>query len=325
MKSFSIFFIAILFFSGCSSAIPNWYIKSPYNSEETLYGVGEGRSEEEAKKNALNDLASRLNFEIDAMMYSQRVFKNAKLSSELKKRVDLNYHNINFFDIKISESEEVNSKYYLLIEVDREDLANQIRDDLQLLDTKIYSQIDFANESKEYKKLLSISKIIDTFQTIIYKAKILKIVDKNFELTKLKEMEERVEEIKRSVSFVININPKNNSYAKEIISLILNNGYSIDSEKKSNLVIDVMVDNYHSLQKGWINQDKNRVTYLKYSKKNWEIYKNRVRVTLKNRKKILSNQTIEAIGSSQNKKEAYRNSVTNFVKKFDLNRLIYGG
>ena len=83
---FNILFMGFIF-SGCinnankSSTIPNWYLSSPQNNLNFIYGVGEGKNIDEAKQNALNDISSRLIVSVSSVVNAQiKINNNGKYS-----------------------------------------------------------------------------------------------------------------------------------------------------------------------------------------------------------------------------------------------------
>ena len=98
-KSFYIYFSSGIVWccmgSGVSvGGLPNWYLKSPNNDKNRIYGVGEGLNLKSAKANALNDMALRLSVEVASKYQQRKRVTNHSYSRDVQENINIEVKNL---------------------------------------------------------------------------------------------------------------------------------------------------------------------------------------------------------------------------------------
>ena len=151
---FFILFILLFFSGNCiASNYPYWYEHKPENNKLYIYSVGEGKDEPEAIRNALDNIIN-----VDDIYVE-------------------NIH-INFPDYNLLKNEKYLDKYYILLNVKRNELFNLQMENLKIINDTIehvyadlpqnpfekISQINLLkNLIEEAKEKINIAKKINNF------------------------------------------------------------------------------------------------------------------------------------------------------------------
>lgn len=141
-------FLSACSIGGISSSPPKWFLSIPKDSN-FLYGNGNGKTLEESKKNAINDLASSIKLKVSSDTDIFNTQNNKETNSEISQNIQISIEAIELQDISITHNEYKNHQYYSQIKVSKisllKTLKNQYKD--------IYSQLNGLDS----KKCVSIS------------------------------------------------------------------------------------------------------------------------------------------------------------------------
>lgn len=230
MKKF-IFFILIFFISCSAPKPPNWYINTPKDNNLYFYATSSGYSKKEAIKEALNDIASRINIKISSEFVINKGIHNKKTYNEIYQQINTQIKNINFNNYKILKIKKLNEKYYVLVRVNKLKLINYIK-------LKIKEQLNNIN----LKTKSPIKKVLLAYKTL---KKLKKIKSNVFILESLNyDISEYIQKINSIYKNCINIinNTKfqvvANKYKKasaEIISKFL----TLSKHSKNKIIINI--------------------------------------------------------------------------------------
>ena len=135
-----------LAFVGCVNSkqdieIPQWYLNSPANTGLFLYGSGDGENLEAAKSNALNNMAAGLVVSISSSL--QTTTKTSVLngkdsySKDISKDVKVEVQKIKFTNAIVKNSQLINGRFYVLMQVNRIDLFIQKKSEFDTRDNRI--------------------------------------------------------------------------------------------------------------------------------------------------------------------------------------------
>lgn len=150
-KNLILIFISF-FLSACSvggiSSPPKWFLSIPKDTD-FLYGNGNGKTLEESKKNAINDLASSIKLKVSSNTDILNTQNNKETNSKISQNIQISIEAIELQDILFTHNEYKNHQYYSQIKVSKisllKTLKNQYKD--------IYAQINGLDS----KKCISIS------------------------------------------------------------------------------------------------------------------------------------------------------------------------
>ncbi len=200
-----LFLIILIFLSACGSPeIPKWYVNTPKDNSLYFYAAAEGYSKQNAIKNALNDIASRINIKISSNFVINKGIHNQKTYSEIYQQINTQISNVGFNNYEILKTEKQDDKYYVLLRVNKQKLIQNLKTKIKIK----LNTIDFNNGS-------AIKNVIYAYQTL-------------FKLKKLKS------DVFILESLGLNINSYLNTIQnleKKALSIIKSTGFKIVSDK----------------------------------------------------------------------------------------------
>ena len=157
-----VLFLGFLFIS-CTGAqkklksqdIPSWFLSSPAQDKNNLYGTSSAYSLEQAKKQALNNISSYLSIEIQSSTEIQKNSGNGYYNHNISQNISTNTKKLQFTNTKIIKDTIINSKYYVLVQVNKNKLFDENKNILLNSDKNInnllfYSLIE-RDEETEFK------------------------------------------------------------------------------------------------------------------------------------------------------------------------------
>ncbi|MBM7456971.1 hypothetical protein HNR62_002873 [Oceanisphaera litoralis] len=110
---------------------PDWWLNPPLDSQDALYGSGEGFSLEQARQAALNNIAGKLSTQISSSLsrHSQQV--NARSSDTVDRQVRSYVAQINLSNFERLKTEQLDKRVFVLIKVDRLALIRRWQEELR--------------------------------------------------------------------------------------------------------------------------------------------------------------------------------------------------
>ena len=237
---YKLFFLVLFILSSCSSPkqtikYPKWFYEGQGDTKLYYYGIGEGGTKQEAKLNALNDIASKISTEIKSSFTSTTSSFNETYSKSSSKNIIAKVKNIEFSSFKIVNSFKLsNNKYVVLLSIDRIKNAN-IKIDKISAKIKALQQKIKLNLNDIYKLKLG-NKIYKTIEDdIIPEIFVVKSLDNDKDITKyidsMLEIKKEILSFGAGVSF--NIIGKNIAYNNVLKEEISDKGFSFKTSKKS--------------------------------------------------------------------------------------------
>jgi hypothetical protein len=315
MKKLSVVFVVVLLLFGCSSNkevskdLPSWYLNTPSNDSQYLYGSGSGYSKEESKNDALSNISSSLQVQIKSKFTQKKeAIREGKssvyYSNSTSKKLEAKSLKIDYQNVKIQHIKQLNSKIYTLVRVDKKALIKQKLYQLQEKDIYIAKNMDLSvNDNKNIATIKTYKKISPDITEARYLVNLLKILGYDFDEKCYTEnyMNYDIDYQKAIKNLKIGINSNNKYFRNMIVSYVNKNGFQINNNQ-SDIVI----------------QNKNIITNSKY--RGWYIVKvnSNVEVKQKNKsgEKTLKNTIINSVGRSSTSKDlALQNASKIFDKK----------
>ncbi len=315
-----------LAFVGCVSSnketpLPQWYHVAPINTAQFLYGEGEGTSLEEAKKNALNTMASGLVVSISSTMQtstkSTTGTSGSSYSKDVSKDVKLEVQKIKFTNAVVKNSEMIGGKFYILMQVNRQELFAQQKGEFDSKD----SRADELFSSLEGKAKLDQIHILQDMYPLLKETKaqtiILNAINNTFPYAtytkKYDSYIDKLDDIKNSC--VINV-ATNQNKDLSIENKMVNQNKDLSIENKmvnqnekyfSDNLIDLLNQNKFKISNNTSNSDISiqLTTFPKYSiASGWNIAKVSTTLSVISNGKVVSNKIISTIGRSSTSKES---------------------
>ncbi|MEA3314732.1 MAG: LPP20 family lipoprotein [Campylobacterota bacterium] len=297
--------------------MPSWYINAPSNNNLYLYGEGEASTLQEAKDNALNSMASRLVVSVGSTMetvtsLSHNSNKEDSYNKNISKNLKVDVQKIKFTNATVQRSQKIDDNFYILMEVDREELFNNKKKEFDINDKQL---IKTYNSLDNYGKLEQIN-ILQNIYPKIDKAKkqtvILNAINNSFDVEPYIKRYNRyintITEIKNNLTIRVISNKKDNYFADNLIDLLNQNNYKVNYNK-SDVTIKMDSKIKHSIARGW------------------NIAKISTTLSIISNNKVISNKVIYSIGrSSTSQESAIQSASISFmeqIKKQTLNNILF--
>jgi hypothetical protein len=292
-------------YSNKSNAIPSWYLNPIQNSAQYLYGIGEGKTLQEAKNNALNDMASRLSVTINSSVsqYKQSVSYNNSLGSYQKnitENVNVEVKAIKFTNATIEQSHSLANSIFVLMKVSKQELFNAYKTEFDLSENTINSTL-LANKTKPFLEQIStLQTLNETIEKARSQALILNSIntafDSNSYLMNYNTIQNNATTLKDKVRIKLSTNESQKLFANEFIDVLNQEGYKIVSSQP-NTEIQLISTLNNSMALGWY------------------IIKATTTISVISDGRIVSNHTISSVGRSSSSQE---NALVNASKTFKL-------
>ncbi len=128
-----------------STTAPDWYNAPPTNDPTYLVSVGQGRSLDQAKKTALNQINAQLWTQIDSTFASRDVYQSTNSGSSANSLVDNKINSktatVTFTDIEYPLIDKNDIGYYVQAKVKRESVIQQLQVDIRQINIKAEQQL----------------------------------------------------------------------------------------------------------------------------------------------------------------------------------------
>lgn len=300
-KSIATLSLAVAF-SGCVGGfggkqevqLPQWYLVAPTNTAQFLYGEGEGTSLEEAKKNALNTMASGLVVSVSSTMQtstkSTTGTSGSSYSKDVSKDVKLEVQKIKFTNAVVKNSEMIGGKFYILMQVNRQELFTQQKGEFDSKD----SRADELFGSLEGKAKLDQIHILQDMYPLLKETKaqtiVLNAINNNFPYAtytkKYDSYIDKLDDIKSSCVINVTTNQAEQYFSDNLIDLLNQNKFKISNSANSDISIQLTTSPKYSVASGW------------------NIAKVSTTLSVISNGKVVSNKIISTVGRSSTSKES---------------------
>ena len=164
----AILLLGLFLFSSCNGASSSvsgqqkaasaaWINSTPSDNSSYYYGVGEGKTITDAKNNALADISSRISVSVNATFSSSvsasRIGDNEEVASKVKQDVTTKAKEIEYSNVEIQESSNDGEKWHVLIQIDRNLLAQTYIEKLTKIDNQLQNEFDIFSSASIFEKL----------------------------------------------------------------------------------------------------------------------------------------------------------------------------
>lgn len=138
-------FALAFLFVGClgihtsSSLVPPSWFTTPPQDARFLYGHGSGKTLEESKQNAINDLALSVRVKINSNTFVTNTQENDNQNSNISQNIRLSLKDISLEGLEFSHNDYKNSQYYSQVKVPKKALAKTLKNQYDTLFFKLRS------------------------------------------------------------------------------------------------------------------------------------------------------------------------------------------
>lgn len=302
-KSIATLSLAVAF-SGCVGGLapkkevqlPQWYLVAPTNTALFLYGEGEGNSIEEAKTNALNNMASGLVVSVSSSLQTntKSLLSNdgkASYSKDVSKNVKVEVQKIKFTNAIVKNSENIDGKFYTLMQVNRQELFTQQKGEFDSKD----SRADELYSSLNGKAKLDQIHILQDMYPLLKEAKaqtiVLNAINNDFPYaTYTKKYDgymDKLDDIKSNCVINVTTNQNEKYFVDNLVDMLNQNKFKIsNSTNNSDISIQLTTSPKYSVSSGW------------------NIAKVSTTLSVISNGKIVSNKIITSVGRSSTSTES---------------------
>lgn len=175
---------------------PSWFTTPP-KSVDFLYGNGSGKTLEESKQNAINDLALSLRVKIDSNISLVNTQENDNQNSKISQNIRLSLKDISLEGLEFSHNEYRHFQYYSQVKVSKDIVAetlknqyNSLFSELRTFDSQVCEVLSIFDKRVLSKLLEEANSLHETIYTIAPSirlkslAKYNEILEKNSPLPK---------------------------------------------------------------------------------------------------------------------------------------------
>ncbi|RBQ31978.1 hypothetical protein CRU92_04200 [Arcobacter sp. FW59] len=238
MKKIYLVFI-ILLFTSCTSKVdikkddlqyPDWYLNAPKNNDISLYGVGIGQNNNQAVKNALEDLSSRLLVTISANTTTSsksyrdfREYTQKTVVQDIKSQIE----KLSFQNYIIEKSTYFDKNIIVLLSVQKSKVANDLKKEIDFL----YKESESLKNQKmdTLSKYLKYKDLLDVFYKNYNKSQILSsFIDDNDKYIKtIDEIKNTKNILKNQIDFFINSDNNSKKFDNLFKNSLVNKGFKV--------------------------------------------------------------------------------------------------
>lgn len=161
----ALLFLALTFFSACGAAASatspdftkDWKNTAPQDTATHFYALGSGKTQQEAKEDALGIISSNISVDV-ASNFSNSVTATRQgddemLLSDTQSEVISKSKNIEYSNVEVLQSEEVDEEWTVLVAVDRKILSQTYERKLTKIDDKLKAEYEIYKASSATEKL----------------------------------------------------------------------------------------------------------------------------------------------------------------------------
>jgi len=316
--------LSLTLFVGCGASkqkevnLPSWYLSPPANNPIFIFGEGLGDTLDDAKANALNNMAAKLVIQVSSSIKSYTSsYSNGQKSSYDKavtKQVQTDIAKIKFSNAKIEKSKMINGKFVVLMKVDREEFYKLKKEEFLSIDKRIDTLYSIADEKPALEKIYDIQNLQDKITQATSQAHIVNAIKNSFKsqpyISKYNNYLDEISTIKSNTPIFITTNRSENYFKDEIVTLLNNEGFKVSQDSASEIIINL----------------NNKVRYSKA--RGWDIAKVTNTITVTSAGKTISTNVFQSLGrSSSSQENALSSAAINFskkVKKVGMEKIIFG-
>lgn len=148
--------LCLITFIGCTTSYPSWYLKQEYQNNY-IYGVGEGKSLNEAKSLALSDIAAQISLEIKSSLDIKNTYTMENDTQDIYKQnnndINISVDDIGLNNIEYTNIEDINNIFYVKARIEKNALISKLNADI----SSYMKQIDIILDDTKTSSCSSLS------------------------------------------------------------------------------------------------------------------------------------------------------------------------
>lgn len=309
--AFSLFLLAACSSTSKESSVPVWVLNPEQDNSFYFYSVGVADSLEQAKQNALKEMASKFSVKINSDTFHKQSLHNGKAEQLFTQSINTQVQEIEFSQVEQKKAEKVNHQFFVEIALSRLAFAKSQQAKLSALMDGIDKKLHHIETKNKIEKLYVYNNIQEDIQLAEPLLYLIAVADNNFDFrvynNQFQDYLILETELLASTYFYIQSPQQLSPVASKLSDLMQTYGFQISSHNRADAIIEL---------KGSI---KNNLAF--------SIYNTRLNlsVLVKTKQgKVSSKENYILNGASvTGYKPAYQNSLTKFFTVVDSRADIY--
>lgn len=138
-----------IFFVSCSSVTqyPSWYV-STNDDTSYLYGVGSSSNLQDAKFEALNDIASQISLSVESDISVSKEYSNDHFSSSTNSSIGVNVSDIELDSLEYPLIDEIDKTFFVQARIKKDIVISKLNTNINLYVVDINSIVDSIKNSR---------------------------------------------------------------------------------------------------------------------------------------------------------------------------------
>ena len=307
---------SLLLLSACSSAskeasVPVWVLNPEQDNSFYFYSVGVADSLEQAKQNALKEMASKFSVKINSDTFHKQSLHNGKAEQLFTQSINSQVQEIEFSQVEQKKAEKVNHQFFVEIALSRLAFAKSQQAKLSSLMDGIDKKLHHIETKNKLEKLYIYNNIQEDIQLAKPLLYLITVADNNFDLhvynSQFQDYFILETELLASTNFYIQSSQQFSPIVTQLRDLMQTYGFQISSRNRADAIIELKGSIKNSLAFSIYNTRLN-LTFLVKSKQG----------------KVSSKENYLLNGASVTGYEsAYHNSLTEFFSVVEARADIY--
>jgi len=303
--------VIFLITASCSSTLsrgnyPDWYTKQPKNTQTSLYGVGEGGTLDSAKDMALKNISEQILVTVSSTSDVYKAETNVEYIEESKFDVSERTEEITFSDYKVLKSTSSKDRFFVLLEVDKQELIQLQKDELQKIETEISTLDKNSKRKTSLERVASLLEIKELAKRADIKIKVIRSLEPSFNgdayYARYNKYNEEYIDLIHNITFYIKTNDSFDKKIADVFKKHLNkyNIKTVDNFNTKLTILDIYSDS------------STKKIYGSYNTKA------RISLVLLVKGMTIRSNSLELKGSSTiNRKEAENNAIKSLDKRIE--------
>lgn len=224
-----------------------------------MYGSGQATTLQEAKNRALNDMASRLSVQVNSKI-EQSTYRYSNqdgastYNNSTQQNIEVLVKNIEFQNAKITESVMINQQFFVLMQVDRQELYKQQYKTFIRLYQHIDTQYKQSQTKSKLEQIHLLQSLSDELQKGLAQAQLLNAIngtfDDNHYLNYFNTINNQALTLKNSLKISISDNLEQTYFSSKVIESLNHSSYKVVS-KSEDVKIALNSNVNYSVAMGW--------------------------------------------------------------------------
>ncbi len=254
LKTLSILIVtaALLQITGCLSMsvvpdptpIPNWVQTPPSDSNEYIYGIGEGFNLSAAKKNGLRDIAGKLSTNISSKSESKASDHDGNSSRYFRQKVNAFIKDTKLSSYEVIKTVQQKEQFYVLIAMSRTAFIKENQARLDEISEEIKTQLSGVSSKNKLLQLVSYNKAVQLSTKAKDLLSVLSVTDSTFNskpyLNTYLSYQQKEKSLTEKTQFSLNSTAAMQPLLTQIKRTLQTNGFQVNTASTSDSVIEIV-------------------------------------------------------------------------------------